>query len=422
MRKAIGLVGTLVLVAACSANVGGSNPDGGGTNPDGGGTNPDGGQSGTASCGTGTLFAGNPTYDGQPSDRPTSGTGILSGPPLQWQTMVFAGSHLYTRQESEVWSVDLSASSPVETKLAGSTPAGSTYDFSMGPCSSAALTQLRGLAALPDGSLVASDYWASAIVKIANPDNPSTCAVSSIAGNVGPYTAIDPSDESTYPPSGTADGQGSAATFTELGAMIADASGTIYVADKTVVGGPSTVRKIDSSGNVTTLLKLTEADGTPDSIHNFTIMNGKLYAAAGDGANVSYVFEIDTTSGAMKMIHSGDSSAWDPVDDGSDPTVSGITNDGTNLIVAGYGYVWYLGLDGKLTLVAGTGFDIDNFPSGYDPAAPHPALDLALPAALGSADENGTGSLYHLAYHDGAVYVRGHADGTAAFIEKIACP
>jgi hypothetical protein len=45
-----------------------------------------------------------------------------------------------------------------------------------------------------------------------------------------------------------------------------------------------------------------------------------------------------------------------------------------------------------------------------------------LPAALGSADENGTGSLYHLAYHDGAVYVRGHADGTAAFIEKIACP
>lgn len=242
------------------------------------------------------------------------------------------------------------------------------------------------------------------------------------AGTATTYTGIDPSDDTTYPPSGTADGQGSAATFTELGAMIADASGTIYVADRTVAQGPSTVRKIDSSGNVTTLLKLTEADGTPDAIRNFTIMNGKLYAAGSDGANQSYVFQIDTSSGATTMIHSGGADAWDPVPSGEDPTVSGITNDGSNLIVAGYGYVWYLGTGGKPTLVAGTGYDIDNFPSGYDPAASHPALDLALAAALGSSDENGTGSQYHVAYHDGAVYFRGHADGTAAFIEKIACP
>ncbi|HEY2370798.1 MAG TPA: hypothetical protein VGH87_30600, partial [Polyangiaceae bacterium] len=322
---------------------------------------------------------------------------------------------------SEVWSVDLSASSPVEKRIAGVTPSGSTYDFSMGACASASTTQLRGLAALPDGSLVASDYWANAIVKITNPDSPS-CTVSSIAGNAGPFTGIDPSDDTTYPPSGTADGQGSAASFTELGAMIADASGTIYVADRTVSQGPSTVRKIDSSGKVTTLLTLSEKDGTPDAIHNFTIMNGKLYAAAGDASNQSYVFQIDTTSGAMTMIHSGDSDAWDPVPSGEDPTVSGITNDGTSLIVAGDGYVWYLGLGGSLKLVAGTGYDIDNFPSGYDAHASHSALDLALPAAIGSADENGTGSLYHVAYKDGAVYFRGHADGTAAFIEKIACP
>jgi len=204
--------------------------------------------------------------------------------------------------------------------------------------------------------------------------------------------------------------------------MIADASGTIYVADRTVAQGPSTVRKIDPSGKVTTLLKLNNQDGKPDTIHNFTILNGKLYAAAGDAANESFVFQIDTTSGAMTMIHSGGSDAWDPVPSGEDPTVSGITNDGTNLIVAGYGYVWYLGLDGSLKLVAGTGYDIDNFPSGYDPHASHAALDLALPAPIGPADEYGTGSLYHVTYHDGAVYFRGHADGTAAFIEKIACP
>ena len=422
MRTRIGLVGSLILVAACSANVGGGNPDGGGTNPDGGGTNPDGGQTGNPTCSTGSLFAGNPTYGGQPSDRPTSGTGILADPPLQWQTLVFAGNHLYTRQESEVWSVDLSAASPVETKIAGSTPSGSTYDFALGPCSQASLTQLRGLAALPDGSLVATDYWANAVVKITNPDDPSTCTVSSIAGNATTYTGIDPSDTSTYPPSGTADGQGSAAQFTELGAMSADSSGTIYVADRTVVQGPTSVRKIDSSGNVTTLVKLTDQDGKPNVIYNFTVMNGKLYAAGSDAANASYVFQIDTSSGAITMVHSGGSDAWAPVDSGADPNVSGITNDGTNLIVAGYGYVWYLGTDGSLKLVAGTGFDIDNFPSGYDPHASHPALQLALPASLGSADEFGTGSLYHITYHDGAVYFRGHANGTAAFIEKIACP
>jgi len=132
--------------------------------------------------------------------------------------------------------------------------------------------------------------------------------------------------------------------------------------------------------------------------------------------------DSDTTSGAMTMIHSGGSDAWDPVPSGEDPTVHGITNDGTNLIVAGYGYVWYLGLDGSLKLVAGTGYDIDNFPSGYDAHASHPALELALPASLGSADEYGTGSIHHVTYHDGAVYFRGHADGTAAFVEKIACP
>lgn len=421
MRTTIGLVGSLVLVAACSSTPGG-NPDGG-FNPDSGnsdgGTKPD-GQSGGPSCSTGTLFAGNPTYNGQPSDRPTSGTGILADPPLQWQTLVFSGTHLYTRQESEIWSVDLSAGTPVETKIAGSTPAGSTYDFSTGPCASAQLTQIRGLAALPDGSLVATDYWANSILKISNPDNPSTCTVTSIAGNAGPYTGIDPSITSTYPPAGTADGQGTAASFTELGAMTTDSAGNIYVADKTVVSGPTSVRKIDSTGNVKTLLKLTNASGTPDTIRNFTVLNDKLYAAASNAMNESFVFQIDTTSGTMTMINGGGSDKWSPVPSSEDPMVTGITNDGTNLIVSGYGYIWYLGLDGKLTLVAGTGYNIDFWPSGYDPHASHPALELAL--AANGDDEFGTGAFYHIAYHNGAVYFRGYASGTASYIEKVSCP
>ena len=107
---------------------------------------------------------------------------------------------------------------------------------------------------------------------------------------------------------------------------------------------------------------------------------------------------------------------------GTDPWVSGITTDGTNLIVAGDGYVWYLTLAGKLTLLAGTGNSIDFFPNGYDATASHPATQLALPVALGSADENGTGSQSHVAFDAGAIYYRGFADGSSAFVERIACP
>jgi hypothetical protein len=72
--------------------------------------------------------------------------------------------------------------------------------------------------------------------------------------------------------------------------------------------------------------------------------------------------------------------------------------------------------------LAGTGLDIDNFPSGYDPTMPHSALTLALPAAVGSADEDSRGSLYHVTYNNGAIYFRGFADGVSAFVERIACP
>jgi hypothetical protein len=53
---------------------------------------------------------------------------------------------------------------------------------------------------------------------------------------------------------------------------------------------------------------------------------------------------------------------------------------------------------------------------------PQAALALALPAAIGSADEDGRGSLYHVTYNNGAIYFRGFADGVSAFVERIACP
>src|SRR4051812_5867191 len=63
--------------------------DDSGTPPGDGGTMETGTGGLATSCSTGSIFAGNPTYDGMPLDRPTSGTGILADPPFQWQNLVF---------------------------------------------------------------------------------------------------------------------------------------------------------------------------------------------------------------------------------------------------------------------------------------------------------------------------------------------
>jgi hypothetical protein len=355
--------------------------------------------------------------------RAVSGAGILSDPSLLWQTLVFAGNELYTRQEAEVWSVDLSGSSPVEILVTGTGSPGSASNYSgAAPCASATFAELGGLAAMADGSLVLSDRFAGAVLRITNPSNPASCAVTVLAGTAGPVNGIDPGDPATLPPSGNADGSGTAATFNNVGALAADPAGNVYVYDTLVADGSGLVRKIDTAhGNkVTTLARLGASPGAPMSITNFTVIGSSLYAASRDTTNDAYVIQIDTTTGAVTIIHGGDASAFDPVQDGDDPEVTGITNDGTNLIVAGAGYVWYLTLAGDLTLLAGTGVDADYFPSGYDPTAPQPAASLALPTASGPADEYGKGSSNHIAYHQGGVYFRGVADGY--FVERIACP
>jgi hypothetical protein len=426
MRNVGGLLGVLVLIVACGGG-GGNNGDGGtndGGNNDGnggdGGNND--GSGGAFACSQGSLYAGDPVYTGDPNLRPASGTGIKTDPPLVWQTLVISGTHLYTRQESEVWSVDMSAGSPVETKIAGTIPSGSTYDFNTGPCSSANFTQLRGLGAMSDGSLVAADYFANSIVKISNPDNPSTCTVSLIAGTAGPLTGLDPSSSSTLPPPGNANGKGSAASFNGPQALTVDPSGNIFVVDHQVSNNATIVRRIDATGFASTLLTLGTDPGAPMTITNFTQIGGSIYAAAQDDTNNSYVIAIDIVSAKVTTILGGGSDKFPPVSSGVDPAVDGITTDGKNLIIAGDGYVWYLTLAGQLTQIAG-GYEnsIDFFMSGYDPTATHPAMQLELPTAIGSADENGTGSFDHIVYSNGALYYRGFADGSSAFVEKIAC-
>lgn len=385
------------------------------------------GGSGGVTCTTGTLFAGDPVYVGNPSDRPTSGTGILADPPLLWQTLLFADTHLYTREEAEIWGVDLLSGSPVETKITGTTPAGSSYPYNANnvPCGMATFTHILGLGALGDGSLVFSDSYAGAVIKIANPNNVSTCTVSVLAGNATASAGIDPSVTSTLPAYAVTDGAGTAARFNAVGALVVDSQDNVYVVDNTATDGQgkALLRKIDSAGNVTTVLTMPNNNPPtgPETIENLVTVGTTLYAASRNAINQGFVIKIDPVAKSLSTVAGGGGSTWAPVDSAADPETSGIATDGQGFYVAGAGYVWYVTLAGQITLVAGTGVNIDNFPSGYDAKASHPALELALPTRIGPADEFGASAIAQIAYHGGAVYYRGFADGTSDFIERITC-
>ncbi len=180
MRHSICLALGVSILAACSSSSSndtgtdagsGTTPDGGGTNADGGTTSDGGGTTSdgvstadgrssdssvpqgdggalASTCSTATLLAGNPVYMGDPSDRPTTGTGIKTGAPLPWSNLVFIGQTLYTAVEYEIWSTDLSAANPVETRIAGlADTSGGTTPFNDGPCATARFGGVHGPAA-----------------------------------------------------------------------------------------------------------------------------------------------------------------------------------------------------------------------------------------------------------------------------------
>lgn len=110
-----------------------------------------------------------------------------------------------------------------------STLAGSTSGSADGQGTSAQFNEPTGIILAPDGSLYVADYSNNEIRKIS-----TTGYVSTYAGSTT---------------GGYADGKGTAATFDRPGGLAMDAAGNIYVADQYY----SLIRKIDTSGNVTTL-------------------------------------------------------------------------------------------------------------------------------------------------------------------------
>lgn len=380
--------------------------DHGGDGDDGGddGDGDDGGDGGTASaCTTGTLFAGNPLYDGD-EPTPPSGTGILDDPPLQWREVVFDGDRIFTHVGEELWVADMAAASPQVVRFAGQRGAD---QFNDGSCAAARLANTQGMTRLPDGSLVVADYNANALVKVTDPAGPA-CAVSYLAGTSAPLDPV----PFEVPNQGDTDGPGATAQFRGVKWPVSDAGGVVYFVDET----NKKVKKVaaDAAHTVSTVASLTDLDF--DTWTGMTLMNGKLYLVGLGSDNI--VLEVDPASGAKRTLVQGRGDAFPPLDSAESPILAAVTGNGTDLYVSGNGYIWQVSLDGGLQLVAGTGFHLDFPPDGYDPLAEHPALELALKFNIGQGSSQGTS--HFMSYHEGALYFTG-INAVGYYVEKIDC-
>jgi sugar lactone lactonase YvrE len=162
--------------------------------------------------------------------------------------------------------------STLVTTLAGST--GVISDGADGTGTNARFNAPRGIATDIDGNVYVADTGNHTVRKI-SPDG----VVTTVAGAAGV--------------SGSADGTGSLARFNSPQAVAVDSSGSIYVADT----GNHTIRKITSSGTVTTFAGSATASGSSDgsatsarfsSPVGLAVDNaGNVYVADGGGVSTS---------------------------------------------------------------------------------------------------------------------------------------
>lgn len=364
-------------------------------------------------CSTGTLFAGNPSFNGEPNARPASGSSLKADPPFHFQNLQFVNNTLYSRDAGELWAVDTSAASPVATRIAGKNPTTSNYAFTAGPCATARFGWIKGIAPVSDGLLVV-DGLANAVLKVKDPTGPK-CTVEYWAGTSAPKPEFNPSNP---PNAGDVDGPGLKAKLSTPGPIVTDDAGNAYVYDS----DSRKIKKIANDADHTVSTLGGKKIDVPYTIRNMTRIGSKLYAI-GDDSSKATIIEVDTANGAVRVVLEGRSDAFPPLPGGKGATIHGLTTDGKGLIVAGLGYVWYLTTAGKLSLLAGDGTSYIDFPkSGYDPKAAQPAAKLQLPGARAAPGPNQeVGSFEFITYHKGAIYTRG-AKGPAYFVTKIACP
>jgi sugar lactone lactonase YvrE len=165
-------------------------------------------------------------------------------------------------------------STGVVTTLAGSAAADPGSADGMG--AAARFSYPEGVAVDGAGNVFVVDYWNSTIRKVT-----PAGAVTTFAGTAGL--------------AGSADGTGAAARFSALHGVAVDGAGNVFVADT----GNNTIRKITSSGVVTTLAGSAGYSGSADGTGAAARFNSPDGVAVDGAGNV---FVADTDNNAIRKI------------------------------------------------------------------------------------------------------------------------
>jgi hypothetical protein len=210
---------------------------------------------------------------------------------------------------------------------------------------------------------------------------------------------------------GDADGPGKDAKIGGPAWVTVDGAGTIYFVD--TIAKKVKAIAADAERTVSTVATL---DKKVTLYGGMTLLDGKLYLV-GAGGTASVVVEVDPKAGKVRPIREGGAKAFPPLDAHA-PSLTSIASDGKTLLVSGAGYIWRLSKDGRnLTLVAGTGFDLD-YPPKYNPAGVYPVKELFLRFRN---DENlRAGASTAMVWSDNALYFRARHLG--GYVLKIGCP
>ncbi|HEY4246827.1 MAG TPA: matrixin family metalloprotease [Lacunisphaera sp.] len=220
-----------------------------------------------SSSGSVTTIAG---MSGQTGTSDGSGTAALFNDP----TGIFSTSDgTLSVTDNANATIRRITSAGVVSTLAGSTANRGNNDATG---MAATFSSPMGIAQDTGGNLYVADATNNTVRKIT-----STGVVTTLAGSAGV--------------AGTADGSGSAARFNHPTGLTIDSSGNIYVSDST----NNTIRKITSSGTVTTLAGLAGVMGAADGTGNGALFNNPGGLSV-DGSGNIYV--ADTGNSAVRKI------------------------------------------------------------------------------------------------------------------------
>jgi hypothetical protein len=374
---------------------GGATSPGGGENTTTGGASEagqggvGGGGTGTAtalsSCSSGTLFEGDPLFDGDTEDIGTSveGQGLFDDPPLRNEALAFVGSRVFIETETEIWASDLSANTPTLTRIAGVEAEGDQAFLEAGkPCADTHFLVMRGMIAKPNGKLAVVDYVGGAVLEISDPGG-ANCKSEYVAGTH--VKSVDPGPDYPVLP-GDVDGPGKDALFGSADnhggvfRLTSDPDNNLFVYDN----GNNKFKMIANEDDADRSVSTVGVGNDGDTLTGLTYLKGKLYAVGVDGTN-DVLLEIDPaqydaadpTANVKELFR--ERNHFEEIESSHQAVITQVISDGEALIITGNsGYIWRVATDGKvLATLAGTGIHL-GYDGGFDPTVSHPADEWQL--------------------------------------------